>query len=68
MKALNEGKEVEIYRARISQNPRPESERLIGQKPNPEQILKDLRDNKGVEAAFGLPNGPNSGLSIKIIE
>lgn len=56
---------VVVYRARHSDNPRPESETLIGKHLDPHVLLKDLRENPGVEAALGLAK-PNSGLSVKL--
>lgn len=64
VRAIAENRELEIYRARHSENPRADSLSLIGQKVNPAKLLKDLRDNKGVDTSLGMPNGPNSGLSI----
>lgn len=66
LRALEEGKQLEVYRARNSSNPRPDSENLIGRKFDARNLLGDLRDNKGIDTAFGLPSGPNSGLSVKI--
>ncbi|HGG8857473.1 TPA: hypothetical protein ACTYSE_000689 [Enterobacter roggenkampii] len=59
------GHTVEAYRARHSENPRPESERIIGHKFIPQDIIQDLRSNHGVDTAIGVPPGPNSGISIK---
>lgn len=55
---------VEVYRARYSENPRVESEELVGKKLVPDELLNDLRKSIGVDTALGLPPGPNSGLSI----
>jgi hypothetical protein len=66
IRAIEEGFNIEVYRARSSTNPRPDSELLIGQSLDPEKLLIDLRENKGIDTSFGLPNGPNSGLSIKL--
>lgn len=63
---MEDGVPVEAYRARASANPRPESEALIGREFAPEQLLADLRQHVGVDTAFGLPPGPNSGLSARI--
>lgn len=57
---------IEIYRARASSQPRPESEALIGSHLDPADLLDDLRMNTGVDTALGLPSGPNSGLSGRI--
>lgn len=66
--AIEENKELEVYRARPSLNPRIESERLIGTSVDPGRLLIDLRENKGIDTALGLPNGPNSGLSVKALD
>lgn len=68
-RVISEGDEfVEVYRARYSEHPRPESEAIIGKKINPSAILQDLRDNPGVDTALGIPPGPNSGITIKKVE
>jgi hypothetical protein len=57
---------LEAYRARSSQNPRPESQAIIGRHFLAQSILQDLRANSGVESALGVPPGPNSGISVKL--
>ncbi len=57
---------VEVYRARHSENPRRESEALIGKILDPKELLTDLRSSQGVEPALGVPPGPNSGLCVFI--
>lgn len=66
VRAIAEGKKLEVYRARLSSNPRPESEAMIGTIVAPEKLLYDLRINIGVDTVLGLPAGPNSGLSVKL--
>ncbi|MBK0015781.1 hypothetical protein IAE49_13845 [Kosakonia sp. S58] len=61
------GREIEAYRARHSENPRTASIAIIGQRFSAENILNDLRSSQGVDSAFGLPAGPNSGISAKRI-
>ena len=56
--------QVEVYRGRHSQKPRPESEALIGTRLDPAALLNDLRSSIGVEPALDVPPGPNSGLSV----
>ncbi len=56
----------EVYRAKPVANPRFESERLIGRRLSAERLLADLRTNRGVDTALGVPSGPNSGLSVRI--
>ena len=68
-RAKTEGIEfVEAYRARHSENLRPESQAIVGKKFKPEAILKDLRNNPGVDTALGVPPGPNSGITIKLVD
>lgn len=53
-------------RAKQVERPRAESEALIGNQFDPGQVLADLRANTGVDTAFGLPAGPNSGLCLTL--
>ncbi|MBW3565430.1 MAG: hypothetical protein KY459_11950 [Acidobacteria bacterium] len=64
--AIEEGMSIEVCRARVSTNPRPESEELIGREFDPQQLLQDLRSNIGIDTVLGLPPGPNSGLSGRL--
>ncbi len=66
IRAINSGQLLKIYRARHSDNPRSESELMIGKTIDAEKLLTDLRTNIGVDTALGLPPGPNSGLTVKI--
>lgn len=66
-RAIDEGiAALEVYRAKAVMQPRPDSQRLIGQHVDPAAILADLRITQGVEPALGLPPGPNSGLCLRI--
>jgi len=56
---------LEVYRAKQVSNPRPESQRKIGQKVDPHKLLEDLREHKE-DTVLGIPGGPNSGLSVRI--
>jgi hypothetical protein len=65
--ALEQGvREVEIYRAKPVAKPRAESQRLVGTRINAQALLDDLRSHTGTDTAFGLPPGPNSGLSVRL--
>jgi len=67
LRAIEDGiPEVIVYRAKAVDNPRPESERKLGQGVPVEPLLHDLRTHPGVDTALGLPPGPNSGLSVRL--
>lgn len=65
LRTIEEGSTLEVYRARFSASPNPDSEAMVGKLVDPEILLRDLRDCKGIETTLGLPR-PNSGLSLKI--
>lgn len=58
---------VEAYRVKYSENPRPESQAVIGKKFRLEEIFEDLCNNPGVETSLGVL-GTNSGITIKLIK
>ena len=66
MRAITNGQQLIVYRARHSDNPRAESEMMINRMVDPNRLLADLRNNIGVDTALGLPPGPNSGLTVKL--
>lgn len=63
--AIENGVELEVYRAKVVAQPRPASEQMIGSRFDPQTILDDLRATTGLEPALGLPPGPNSGLTLR---
>jgi hypothetical protein len=67
VRAIEDGiPDVIVYRAKAVENPRSESEGKIGQSVRADALLRDLRAHQGVDTAFGLPPGPNSGLSVRL--
>ena len=64
-RALAEGKaNVFVYRAKPVLDPRPESERLIGQSRDPSELIEQLRP---VQSSLGHELlRPNSGLSVHL--
>lgn len=67
LRAIDEGNRIEAYRAKPVAAERPESAMLLGTRFDPARLLVDLRANVGVDTALGLPVGPNSGLSGKLV-
>lgn len=57
-----------VYRAKAVMAPRADSEAMIGTMIEAQALLADLRTHQGVDTALGLPNGPNSGLSVRLPE
>jgi hypothetical protein len=57
-----------VYRAKAVMVPRADSEAMIGSMIDAKALLADLRIHQGVDTALGLPNGPNSGLSVRLPE
>jgi hypothetical protein len=67
-RAVEEGRHVvEVYRARLSLEPRPESAELEGQRLPAAELLEQLRA-PGASGPDAPPLGqPNSGLSIRLV-
>lgn len=59
-KAIADGTQVRIYRAKLGATTRPESEALVGTTRDPQALLVQLRTEVGHELTK-----PNSGLSIE---
>jgi hypothetical protein len=56
---------MEVYRAKLVREPRPESDAFIGTHVEAAGLLADLRSSQGGETFLGLAK-PNSGLSARI--
>lgn len=63
--AIDAGIQLVVYRAKQVEDPRPESEALVGAGVSPAALLEDLRGSKGFEGFLGLGR-PNSGLSARL--
>ena len=64
-RAISEGKnQVYIYRAKPVEQPRPESQRLIGSALNPSDLIRQIRPRQSSLGHQLLK--PNSGLSIHL--
>lgn len=58
---------VEVYRARLSLEARPESAELEGRRVDPHEILSWLRGEPSDDEGAARLGRPNSGLSIRLV-
>jgi hypothetical protein len=58
---------VEVYRARLSLEARPESAELEGSRLSPTDVLSWLRGQRSADPAASRLGRPNSGLSIRLV-
>jgi hypothetical protein len=66
--ALERGQtQVVVYRAKNVATPPADSNSLIGSSVAAQAVLDDLRTRPGIDAALGIPPGPNSGLSVRLL-
>jgi hypothetical protein len=67
-RAIEEGRQVvEVYRARLSLEPRPESAELEGQRLPAQAVLNWLRGEPSDDPAAAPLGRPNSGLSVRLV-
>ncbi|WP_314453537.1 hypothetical protein [uncultured Microbacterium sp.] len=66
-RAVDEGRAIEVYRARHSANPRAGSDAKIGTRPDPAALLADLRDNSTTPGSFAILPEVGSGISVKLV-
>jgi hypothetical protein len=67
-RAIDEGRQVvEVYRARLSLEPRPESAGLEGQRLPAPDVLSWLRGLTSADPAVAPLGRPNSGLSVRLV-
>ena len=68
LRAIEEGRQVvEVYRARLSLEPRPESAQLEGNRLQARDVLDYLRGQRSTDAAVTPLGRPNSGLSVRLV-
>ena len=68
LRAIQEGREViEVYRARLSLEPRRKSAELEGRRLPAAEVLNYLRGEPTSDAAVTALGRPNSGLSVRLI-
>ena len=68
LRAIQEGKELEVYRARLSLEPRPESAELEGHRLAPRDVLDQLRGLSSPEPQAPRLGRVNSGLSVRLVQ
>jgi hypothetical protein len=68
LRAIEEGRQVvEVYRARLSLEPRPESVELEGQRLPAREVADYLRGTTGTDSPAAALGRPNSGLSVRLV-
>jgi len=68
LRAIEEGRAVvEVYRARLSLEPREESAELEGRRLPATDVLEYLRGRLATDTDAGRLGRPNSGLSVRLI-
>ena len=68
MRAIEEGRMVvEVYRARLSLEPRPESTELEGHRLDARELLDQLRGLATTEPVIPRLGRVNSGLSVRLV-
>ena len=68
LRAIEEGREVvEVYRARLSLEPRAESAELEGHRLSADDVLRYLRGESSIDPAVASLGRPNSGLSLRLV-
>ncbi len=68
LRAIEEGREVvEVYRARLSLEPRTESAALEGRRLTARDVLNYLRGQSSEDLTVASLGRPNSGLSVRLV-
>ena len=68
VRAIEEGRQVvEVYRARLSMEPRAESAQLEGRRLPAIEVLRYLRGEEASDPAVTALGRPNSGLSVRLV-
>lgn len=68
LRAIEEGRQVlEVYRARLSLEPRPESAELEGTRVPAAEVLDHLRGPFSADPGVGALGRTNSGLSVRLL-
>ncbi|HEV7837493.1 MAG TPA: hypothetical protein VGO75_05430 [Gemmatimonadaceae bacterium] len=68
MRAIEEGRQIlEVYRARLSMEPRPESAELEGRRVPAAEVLDHLRGPLSADPSTAPLGRTNSGLSVRLV-
>jgi hypothetical protein len=68
LRAIKEGRQIlEVYRARLSMEPRPESAQLEGQRVPAAEVLDHLRGPLSTDPSVAALGRSNSGLSVRLV-
>jgi hypothetical protein len=66
LRAIEEGRYLEVIRVKQVREPRPESMMLLGTEKEPRELLEILRKSPDDSSGPKFPPGPGSGLGLKL--
>ncbi len=71
-RAIDEGKKLQVYRAKEEEEPNPELQGKLGQVIEPEGLLIELREQEErgtpLERVIGIDLEPDSGISVRLVD
>lgn len=65
--AINDSIKLEVCRYKQVNDPKPESDEILGKSIDPDLLLKDLQNAVDNLEIMGVPAGHDSGLSLRLI-
>lgn len=66
-RAIDEGRDLEVYRGQGTAHHRPESDAMIGTRPDPGEVLEQFRTYSREPQHFSPVGKVNSGLAVKLV-
>jgi hypothetical protein len=67
LRAMADGRAIEVYRGQMTAVHRGSSDRLDGTRPDPVALLDELRRNSLTPWKFTVVGKPNSGMALRLV-